>query len=537
MRDMLFSRFFKDRRGGVAPIFAIAIIPVIGLTGAAIDYSRANSVRTGMQAALDATTLAMAKLAPTLTQSELQQKTTDYFNAMFNHAEARNIVLTPAYSTSGGSQLTIAVSGSMDTTFMRVMGYQSLNLGSSSTVKWGNNRLRVALVLDNTGSMASAGKIDALKTATNSLLNQLRTAATTNGDVYVSIIPFVKDVNAGASNYTATWIDWTEWEDEPPYIKTSKPSGWDQVGAGSACPFDYLNHGFGCAPAPGNSSTTSYVPSSGTYSGYICPSIDAGTKVPQNAGSYYNGCYNSALQTATISTGVHASCGSTANCTCAGNGNNTVCTQSYYTHAWIKNARSTWNGCVVDRGDSSGPNSGNYDTNVVAPVPGANPKQYAAQQYAACPQAVMPLSYSWSSMTNLVNSMSPAGNTNQGLGLQLGWMSLVGGGPFPTPPAKDSNYQYQEVIILLTDGLNTQNRWYTSQSSIDARQQMTCNNAKAAGMTLYTIQVNTDGDPTSTLLQNCATDTGKFFLVTSASQIGTIFNQIGSNLSKLRIAR
>ncbi len=86
-------------------------------------------------------------------------------------------------------------------------------------------------------------------------------------------------------------------------------------------------------------------------------------------------------------------------------------------------------------------------------------------------------------------------------------MSLVGGGPYPTPPAMDPNYTYQKVIILLTDGLNTQDRWYTSQSSIDARQQLTCNNIKAAGITLYTIQVNTGGDPTSTLLQNCASDT------------------------------
>src|SRR5437868_1310891 len=145
MRDMLLSRFLRNRRGNVAPMFAIAVIPVIGLTGAAIDYSRASSARTGMQAAIDATALAMAKLAPTLTQSELQQKTTAYFNAMFNHPEAKNIVITPTYSTTGGSQLTIAVSGSVDATFTKILGFNNLNIGSTSTVKWGNNRLRVAL--------------------------------------------------------------------------------------------------------------------------------------------------------------------------------------------------------------------------------------------------------------------------------------------------------------------------------------------------------------------------------------------------------
>ena len=55
-------------------MFALAIIPVIGLVGAAVDYSRANSIRAGMQAALDATALAMAKLAPTLTQSRAAEK-------------------------------------------------------------------------------------------------------------------------------------------------------------------------------------------------------------------------------------------------------------------------------------------------------------------------------------------------------------------------------------------------------------------------------------------------------------------------------
>ncbi len=93
------------------------------------------------------------------------------------------------------------------------------------------------------------------------------------------------------------------------------------------------------------------------------------------------------------------------------------------------------------------------------------------------------------------------------------------------------------MIILLTDGLNTQDRWYTDQASIDARQAMTCANIKAAGITLWTVQVDTGGDPTSTLLQNCASDSSKFFLLTSSSQIITTFNQIGTALSNLRVAQ
>jgi hypothetical protein len=191
----------------------------------------------------------------------------------------------------------------------------------------------------------------------------------------------------------------------------------------------------------------------------------------------------------------------------------------------------------MDRGNSSTPDTvNNYDTNVSLPSASINSSLYAAEQYSACPQAVMGLNYNWSAMTSLVNAMSPNGNTNQAIGLQLGWLSLVGGGPF-TAPALDSNYQYQQIIILLTDGLNTQDRWYTNQNSIDSRQQLTCNNIKASGVTLYTIQVNTGGDPTSTLLQNCASSSDKFYLLTQANQITATFNEIGTNLTKLRLAK
>jgi len=190
----------------------------------------------------------------------------------------------------------------------------------------------------------------------------------------------------------------------------------------------------------------------------------------------------------------------------------------------------------MDRGDPTAPDSGNYDTNVVSPNTTVNATLYPAEQYNGCPQAVMGLSYNWPAMKAEVNSMSPNGNTNQAVGLQLGWMSLIGGGPFIAPPMQ-SGYTYNQIIILLTDGLNTQDRWYSAQSQIDARETLTCSNIKAAGIILYTVQVSTDGTPVSPLLQQCASDSTKFFYLTSSSQIVTTFDQIGTNLSNLYIAK
>ena len=146
----------------------------------------------------------------------------------------------------------------------------------------------------------------------------------------------------------------------------------------------------------------------------------------------------------------------------------------------------------------------------------------------------MGLTNNWTTLSSKITAMQPVGNTNQAIGLQMGWQSLTAA-PFSVP-AMDPNYKYQQVIILLSDGLNTQDRWYTNASSIDARQQKTCDNIKAAGITIYTVQVNTDNEPTSTLLQSCATDPSKFFLLTSSEGIVTAFGQIGTALSKLRLA-
>ena len=95
---------------------------------------------------------------------------------------------------------------------MKVAGFPKVDFNTSSTSAWGNVRMRVALVLDVTGSMARDGKMTALKPAAKALIDQLGALAKNPGDVYISIIPFAKDVNVGASNYTQSWINWSDWD-------------------------------------------------------------------------------------------------------------------------------------------------------------------------------------------------------------------------------------------------------------------------------------------------------------------------------------
>src|SRR5262249_15732633 len=200
---------------GVAPLLALGIIPLVAAVGASIDYSRASSARAAMQAAGDAAALMLARSASNLTPNQMQSSATSYFMANFtNHPEAQGVSVTASYGQGqNGFTVTIGATATVQTSFLGIWGYSQIPMSSSGVVNWNNAKLRVALVLDNTGSMSQSGKLAALKTASHNLLTQLKNAAQTPGDVYVSIIPFVKDINAGASNYNQSWIDWTDWEE------------------------------------------------------------------------------------------------------------------------------------------------------------------------------------------------------------------------------------------------------------------------------------------------------------------------------------
>ena len=65
-----------------------ALIPIVGLTGAAVDFSHANSVKADMQSALDSTALMISKNAATMSAAQIQTAADGYFKALFTRPEA-----------------------------------------------------------------------------------------------------------------------------------------------------------------------------------------------------------------------------------------------------------------------------------------------------------------------------------------------------------------------------------------------------------------------------------------------------------------
>ena len=156
---MFFGRFRKDRSASVAPMLALAVVPLIGMVGAAVDFSTVNSARAAFQSALDSTALMLAKSASTMTPDQVQTSANGYFKAAFTRTDVANVSVAANYSSGGtGSTIVLTGNGMLNTNFMRIFGTNQIAIQGSTTSKWGNTRLRVALVLDNTGSMAQIGR-------------------------------------------------------------------------------------------------------------------------------------------------------------------------------------------------------------------------------------------------------------------------------------------------------------------------------------------------------------------------------------------
>lgn len=209
----LASRFARHDGGNIAMTFAIALVPLLGFVGAAVDYSRANAARSAMQAALDSAALMVSKdlsANPTMSATDVTNKATAYFNALYTNTNAGQITVTASYTTNtkDGSTVTVNGSGAVATDFMKMVGFPQMGISTASTTTWGSTRMRVAMALDVTGSMQFSGKMTAMKSAAKNLIDTLSANSRMTEDLYISIIPFAQMVNVGASNRNASWLKW-----------------------------------------------------------------------------------------------------------------------------------------------------------------------------------------------------------------------------------------------------------------------------------------------------------------------------------------
>jgi Flp pilus assembly protein TadG len=203
-------RFWADTKGNIAVLFALAIVPVIGGIGAAVDYSMASAYRTDMQQALDSTALALTKILPA-DQETIDKAGMEYFAASMGNHNLTNLTLT---ITPENGKVKLAASGDYTPKIASILGVDTFEVGTKAEARWSLGKLEIALVLDNSGSMSSLGRMTALKAATHDLLNVLEDAAKEPGDAKVAIVPFDSGVRIDHTyNNAPPWVRFDWWDE------------------------------------------------------------------------------------------------------------------------------------------------------------------------------------------------------------------------------------------------------------------------------------------------------------------------------------
>lgn len=190
--------------------------------------------------------------------------------------------------------------------------------------------------------------------------------------------------------------------------------------------------------------------------------------------------------------------------------------------------KSQWQGCIMDRVQP-------YDAKADAPDITKPDSLYNA---VACVdnllKPVQGLSDNIQNARTFVSTMVPGGSqayTNITIGVQWGMEVLSPSEPF-TGGVNFNDETTRKYMIVVTDGENTKNRWWTDTAKIDARTKEACINAKARGITVFVVKVM---EGNSTLLRECASRPDYFYDLTSASQLNTALSAVFEAIKKTRL--
>ena len=552
VRVRSFSRIFtRARDGGVAMMFALAMPPMTMMAVCGLDIHRASSVRQSLQDALDAATLAAARSDETTDAGirEVGLRVLRANLAQFPHVTLNEHINSTNFDLNADGSVTSFARVSVDTLVAGAFLGDELDVNVDSMVFRSNNRVEVALVIDNTGSMNSYARIQAARTAARDLVERLAAAderSVEEGAVRISLVPFSMTVRVnpgfGTQNNrtSATALGWLSRSTS--HTGSTGTTGLFSTGVDRFQVLDTLRIGWGgcvesrpypydvqdTAPSSGNQATM-FVPyfSPDTPDSDAFNSADSTTRNLWQNYDRYNDWINESTNIASLLSGITSSNRLTRLTTA----------WSTITKDSAKYARANLRSGI---GTDLGPNRG-------------------------CKlEPVVRLTDDFDNVLDSIDDMVADGNTNIPMGLMWGWHTLSPRAPFADGRAYGEE-QLQKIIILLTDGDNVNSEagnpddstysgagliWQlrlgssigvgssgtARRNAMDERLEELCDNLRDNDIMLYTVGVQVD-TRTQGILQNCATEGDMFFNVSNTAGIATAFDRIAGSIENLRIAR
>ena len=463
------KRISRDENGAVAMLFALAFIPLIGFVGAALDYARATQAQSRLQASLDAAVLIGARDQLGLTNAQLTDRIRQAVIA--NMGTKSPINASDITVTKVDKTLVVSAKTDVQTVVMGLLGQDSMEVRGTASASWGTNEIEIALALDNTGSMGWSNKIQELKKALCG--NQ----DCSNPSPSTGFISIMKNAATSDGQIRISLV---------PFDTTVRMPQNVQDAVAADVPFAGSMSGAG----PGYCSSGHVTDDAQRVSFFRFANRDKDT-IASNRNAANNN---------------------------VGNG----CGVGRVTP-------TTWQGCVWDRdqaGDKDAKDNGIVLNDFTTLHPAVNCRSNTLAR-------ILPLTDVRTNSAMLIAAMAtmqPSGNTNLTPGVAWGVATLTNAAPFTEGKVPDP--RLRKFMILLTDGENTENRQTTNSNAIDTRALTACTNAKALGITIYSVRV-IDGD--AALLRACASNPSMYYEVANASQLTPVFETIANEIGSIRL--
>jgi Flp pilus assembly protein TadG len=542
-RGGLLKAFRRDERAVTAVVFALCGSLIMMAIAITVDYGMGSLERARQQSALDAAALAASHRLGLPDEQEAGPAVAGSFFEANTHPESRGTV--DVTLDGGAGTVDGTASGSVATWFLSAVkgsAGERLSIGTASRVVKGSNSIELALVLDNSTSMME--DIGSLKTAANTLVASVFAGAEGTDKVRIGVVPFSASVNVGSQYKTASWID-ADGQSSIHYQNFSENKTRFEL-------LDAMGSSWGgcveARPAPYDTNDTR--PSAGNGDTLFVPMF-----APDEPDENNNGDYRTAPPCSILS-------------------------QDCYVNSYL-----------VDDGGACAPQPRpctRYDsrgrcTRWGSPTPlspavaQARTCKYEGQarsgglgpNQGCTTTALLPLTNARATVESAITGMQAGswtnvGYTNVGEGTMWGWRLLSPTEPFMEGRSYDEEGN-SKFLVVMTDGANTyEPRSHHNQSTysafgyvskgrlgnygstpapsalrsqMDAKLRSACANAKAAGITVFTVGFRLQDDAIALdLLTECASGADRALQANDGASLVRAFEQIGREISQVRIA-
>ncbi|MCH2095695.1 MAG: pilus assembly protein TadG-related protein [Rhodobacteraceae bacterium] len=187
------TRFLKDQDGSMTLVGVCAFLLMIVFGGVGIDMMYAELKRVKLQNTLDRAVLAAADLEQTLDPAGV---VTDYMDKMGLGDAVTNVTVVQSHNAR---RVSVDSSYTTPANFLRALNVENLIAAGAATAAEERADVEISLVLDISGSMGWSGntKMENLQDAARDFVDQMLPVEETPGVTSISLVPYNANVNVG----------------------------------------------------------------------------------------------------------------------------------------------------------------------------------------------------------------------------------------------------------------------------------------------------------------------------------------------------